>query len=149
MSAPAKPTITKPSRLIAAAKAGEDNLIAEYLTENKKLDVNKRDSLGQTSLHWAAHSGYPTTCELLISFGANPNLQDKLGETPLHKCALRGNVECIPVLISHGADVNIRNEKGMRPIDLARVEEVKRLLAPRVDLGEAVEVPDDEEYQSD
>lgn len=37
----AKPQITKPSRLIAAAKAGEDNLVAEYLTENKKLDVNK------------------------------------------------------------------------------------------------------------
>ena len=41
MSAPAKPAVTKPSRLIAAAKAGEDNLVHDYLTENKKLDVNK------------------------------------------------------------------------------------------------------------
>ena len=44
--APAVP-ITKPSRLIAAAKAGEDELIEEYLTDaSKNIDVNKVDSAG-------------------------------------------------------------------------------------------------------
>jgi len=46
------------------------------------------DSLGQTSLHWACNSGYPTTCEVLFQFGANPNIKDKSGETPLHKVHL-------------------------------------------------------------
>jgi hypothetical protein len=38
----AKPQFTKPSRLIAAAKAGEDNLVEEYLSDkSKNIDVNK------------------------------------------------------------------------------------------------------------
>lgn len=38
----ARPAFTKPSRFIAAAKAGEDNLIEEYLDDkSKNIDVNK------------------------------------------------------------------------------------------------------------
>ena len=41
-AASGRPQITKPSRFIAAAKAGEDNLIEEYLNDRtKNIDVNK------------------------------------------------------------------------------------------------------------
>ena len=72
----AKPQITKPSRLIAAAKAGEDNLVAEYLTENKKLDVNKVNPFFSffflwCSFHIAARQSWadfsPLGCTLRIS----------------------------------------------------------------------------------
>ena len=48
----ARPAITKPSRFIAAAKAGEDNLIEEYLDDKKKnIDVNKVCSSRHKSKH--------------------------------------------------------------------------------------------------
>ena len=145
----ARPTFTKPSRFIAAAKAGEDNLIEEYLDDKtKNIDVNKLDSLGQTALHWAAASGYPTTCELLLSRGADPSIQDKSGETALHKAAWRGSVECVQVLLAHGASPEVRNSQGQSPLDLCRVRDVRRLLVPQ-QIVESDEEPDQEDSDSD
>ena len=131
MSKPEEKKFTRPSRLIAAAKAGEDNLIEEYLTDpTKHIDVNKVDGLGQSSLHWACASGYITTAKTLVKFGANINLKDKGGETPLHKAAWRGSAECVEYLLSLGADPNVTNDEGKTPLDLCRVRDVRRLLVP-------------------
>eukprot|EP01105_Mastigella_eilhardi_P025977 TRINITY_DN7280_c0_g1_i1.p1 TRINITY_DN7280_c0_g1~~TRINITY_DN7280_c0_g1_i1.p1 ORF type:complete len:185 (-),score=36.25 TRINITY_DN7280_c0_g1_i1:71-625(-) len=142
---PDQPHFTKPSRLIAAAKAGEDNLIQEYLTENKTLDVNKVDSLGQTSIHWACSSGYPTTVQLLLSFGGRIDIKDKAGETPLHKAAWRGSAECAKILIDRGADKDAKNNEGKTPLELTRVREVRRLLVPPNQLVDADIVEDDQD----
>jgi len=148
-AASGRPQITKPSRFIAAAKAGEDNLIEEYLNDKtKNIDVNKLDSLGQTALHWASASGYPTTCELLLSRGANPRIQDKSGETALHKAAWRGSAECVAVLLAHGADPDCRNNEGKTALDLCRVREVRRLLVPQ-EIPEEDEEADQEDPDSD
>eukprot|EP00727_Mastigamoeba_balamuthi_P014496 m51a1_g9671 hypothetical protein (186) ;mRNA; r:1265523-1266814 len=143
-----KPTITKPSRLIAASKAGEDNLIEEYLTDpTKNLDVNKQDSLGQTALHWACASGYPTTATLLLKHGANPNAQDKEGEFPMHKAAWKGSVECVNVLVGAGAKTDVVNHAGKKPVDLCRVAECRRALLPQA--PQFVDEPDTEEPEDD
>ncbi|EKE39835.1 hypothetical protein ENUP19_0099G0027 [Entamoeba nuttalli] len=136
-----KATFTKPSRLIAAAKAGEDELIREYMEDpTKKIDINKVDSLGQSSMHWAAHSGYPNTIETLVHYGGNVNLQDKTGETPLHKAAWRDKVQTIAKLISLGADITIKNDKGETPFMVAKSLEAKKLLyIPTVSLDEDCE----------
>jgi len=148
-AAAGRPQITKPSRFIAAAKAGEDNLIEEYLNDRtKNIDVNKLDSLGQTALHWASASGYPTTCELLLSRGANPLIQDKSGETALHKAAWRGSAECVQVLLEHGADPDCKNNEGKTALDLCRVREVRRLLVPQIEVDEDEEA-DQEDPDSD
>ncbi|KAL7722757.1 Osteoclast-stimulating factor [Entamoeba marina] len=111
-----KSTFTKPSRLIAAAKAGEDNLIQEYMEDpTKKIDINKVDSLGQSSMHWAAHSGYPTTIETIHGYGGSVNLQDK-------------------------TDVSIKNNEGKTPFDLAKTLETKKILyVPSIDLEDDCE----------
>lgn len=124
-----KDTYTKPSRLIAAAKAGECELIREYMEDpTKSIDINKVDSLGQSSMHWAAHSGYPNTIETLVHYGGNVNLQDKTGETPLHKAAWKDKVQTIAKLIELGADVSIKNDKGETPFNLAKSLDAKKLL---------------------
>lgn len=184
-----QPAITKPSRLIAAAKAGEDNLIEEYLSDKtKNIDVNKVcpfhltppthssciifkknlflcfclflkkiiilkkkqvDSLGQTALHWACASGYPTTLQLLVRFGANIHARDKSGETPLHKAAWRGSVECVQALLALGADRAAVNGAGKTALDLCRVRDVRRLLVPPVEVEEDDEDADQEDPDSD
>ena len=136
---------TKPSRLIAAAKAGEDNLIVDYMEDpTKKIDINKVDCLGESSMHWAAHSGYPTTIETVYKYGGNVNLQDKLGETPLHKAAWRDNVKTIEKLIQLGADITIKNNDGKTPFDVAKSLDAKKLLYIIPD-----DLPEDEEDERD
>ncbi|KAL7714515.1 Osteoclast-stimulating factor [Entamoeba marina] len=136
-----KSTFTKPSRLIAAAKAGEDNLIQEYMEDpTKKIDINKVDSLGQSSMHWAAHSGYPTTIETIHGYGGSVNLQDKSGETPLHKAAWKDKPLTCAKLIELGADVSIKNNEGKTPFDLAKTLETKKILyVPSIDLEDDCE----------
>ena len=140
-----KDTYTKPSRLIAAAKAGECELIREYMEDpTKSIDINKVDSLGQSSMHWAAHSGYPNTIETLVHYGGNVNLKDKVGETPLHKAAWKDKIQTIAKLIELGADVRIANDKGETPFMIARSLEAKKLL-----YVSSVEFDDDEEDGGD
>ena len=110
--------------------------------------LSQLDSLGQTALHWAAASGYPTTCELLLSRGADPSIQDKSGETALHKAAWRGSVECVQVLLAHGASPEVRNAQGQSPLDLCRVRDVRRLLVPQ-QIVDSDEEPDQEDPDSD
>ncbi|ELP93264.1 osteoclast-stimulating factor, putative [Entamoeba invadens IP1] len=142
-----KATFTKPSRLIAAAKAGEDELIKEYMDDKtKSIDINKVDSLGQSSMHWAAHSGYPNTIQTLYNYGGNVNVQDKEGETPLHKAAWKDKLQTISKLISLGADVTIKNNKGQTPFDVAKSMEAKKLLyIPSDNLEEDLEDSRDED----
>jgi hypothetical protein len=47
------------------------------------VKVNALDSLGQTSLHRAAHCGHLQTCRLLLSYGCDPNIISLQGFTAL------------------------------------------------------------------
>ena len=113
------------------------------------MDVDARDQLDWTPLHWAASGGqtdvaeflvskgadikaetkYKATplnlvaskelAELLLSKGLNVNEASKKDNTPLHSAAKRGNVEVAEVFISHGADIEARNGDGRTPLHTA------------------------------
>jgi len=46
--------------------------------------------------------------ELLLEYGANPNVRDSVGATPLHDATLSGKINAVKKLLEHGADVNVR-----------------------------------------
>ena len=46
-------------------------------------NVNEKDWLGYTALHWAIYFGYIDVAKVLLSEGANPNIQSDTGRTPL------------------------------------------------------------------
>jgi ankyrin repeat protein len=60
------------------------------------LDFN-----GWTALHWAAHTQNPKIVEILLEFGANPNMQDFEGATP--------SPEIVAMLVQKGANPAIRS----------------------------------------
>ena len=66
----------------------------------------------------------------LITLGANIDWQDNVGRTALHRCASYNHSRIAKMLIDAGADVNIQDEKGKRPYEVARTQEVKKLLKP-------------------
>ncbi len=98
------------------------------LDEIKKLlaqgaDVNARDTMGVSPLHFAAARGDKEIAEHLISKGANVNAVDNIWKnTPLHTAARFGRSNIIEVLVSKGADLNAKYISGHTPLHVAAIE---------------------------
>ncbi|HZO73843.1 MAG TPA: sigma-70 family RNA polymerase sigma factor [Ktedonobacteraceae bacterium] len=60
--------------------------------------------IGYTALHEAAVSGRTELTDLLLDFGANPNVRTKSGLTPLSLAILYNHVDVVKLLLAHGAD---------------------------------------------
>ena len=80
-----------------AAKEGDLAKVKSLITEGS--DVNVRDEIGFTPLHFAAYWGYKDVAGLLILKGANVNAADNKDTTPLHLAAVRGHKEIVEQLI--------------------------------------------------
>ena len=68
-------------------------------------DVNARDNLGWTPLHFAAKYGTHDNIAALLSAGADVNARDITGLTALHFAAAYGTPANIAALVRVGADV--------------------------------------------
>ena len=86
------------SILITAAKSGDTNIVQGLL--NKDIDVNAKDSGGNTSLMWAAWYGHTNTVKLLLDNGANVNAKNNFRYTAL---ALVKEKEVVDLLKQAGA----------------------------------------------
>ncbi|EDM13189.1 tankyrase, TRF1-interacting ankyrin-related ADP-ribose polymerase 2 (predicted) [Rattus norvegicus] len=64
------------------ASENAHNDVVEVVVKHE-AKVNALDSLGQTSLHRAAHCGHLQTCRLLLSYGCDPNIISLQGLTAL------------------------------------------------------------------
>ena len=51
-----------------------------------------------TPLHWAVESGCSQTVEMLLKFGANPNLESKFDKTPLEIASENGRPDIFELL---------------------------------------------------
>jgi ankyrin repeat protein len=78
---------------------------------NKGADVNKRDSLGRTSLIFASKMGYTEIAQLLINRGSYINVLDNVGYTALMWASKMGYMDITELLINAGADINHANRK--------------------------------------
>jgi ankyrin repeat protein/beta-lactamase regulating signal transducer with metallopeptidase domain len=84
---------------------------AGSIDDAKKLisageDVNKRNSLGQTALHYAARRGGEThrqVAEVLIDAGADIHAKDQQGKTPLVLAQEANRTAMVELLRRHGA----------------------------------------------
>ncbi|XP_028651455.1 uncharacterized protein si:ch211-223a10.1 isoform X1 [Erpetoichthys calabaricus] len=62
---------------------------------------------GFTPLHYATFQGSKVLVNILLQFGADPNLPDDAGQTPFHFACRRGDVHIIHQMMKHGANVNL------------------------------------------
>ena len=62
-----------------AVEKGNIEAVKQHLTAG--TDVNMRDDIGATPLHWAAFSGHNEIAELLIAKGANVNARNARGDS--------------------------------------------------------------------
>ncbi len=104
-----------------------------------KVDVNRKDSDGQTVLMMV---GEDATSELvwdLLNAGAKVNVRDHDGDTALIEAAQRNNVEIVKTLLDAGARVNGSNNNGQTALMLAAgeglVNNVRTLILAGADIN--------------
>ena len=122
-----------------AAWYGLMPLVTEEIA--KGTDVNLKDDMGRTALHFAAYKGristtpvedraarkqdkgnYKTAAmvEALIEAGADVNAVDDDGSTPLLEAVPNGNIEIVEILLKAGAKRDVQNRHGDTPASTAQ-----------------------------
>ena len=99
---PEQPTAKAPDISIhQAAYEGNIEAVKQHLADG--VDVNAKNSDGQTPLHYAAMEGYKEIVELLIAEGADLNAKNGLlGKTPLDWAIFFKKTETVNLLRKHG-----------------------------------------------
>jgi len=110
---------------------------------DQDIDVNARDEVGKSALHWVA-GAQPDVVASLLSAGADVNAKDQLDRTPLHFVAATGSVENIRLLLDAGAEVNAQTANDWTPIHGAAKfgseEQIMVLLEAGADPGARTEM---------
>ena len=112
--------------LINMSKEGAEKLVKVLIDEN--ANVNAADSYGTTALMEAAENGHLGVVKYLISKGADFNAATLYGKTALIFAASNGHLEVVKYLISVEANPFLIDNDGKTAKDLAKSEEIRRLL---------------------
>ncbi|KAG0142173.1 hypothetical protein CROQUDRAFT_662874 [Cronartium quercuum f. sp. fusiforme G11] len=111
-------------RLLFSAKQDLDELFYELESEGG-YDINFKDGLGNTALHYAVMNSSPTVLELILEHdGADVDLLNKQGLTPLH-CSIqidqpKHRLLIAKSLIEAGADPRIKNKYHQTPLQMLK-----------------------------
>ncbi len=113
-------------------------IVKALLAKGAKVNVrNRNNGLMVTPLHFAAMVGNIEFARILLSNGADINTRIKTYQkerdlwahmTPLHLAASRNHLSFVKFLIKKGAKINLTTKQGKTPLDLAKDNEMKKLL---------------------
>ena len=70
------------------------------------IDINAKDTLNRTALHYAAEEGHKKLVELLLAHGADLNASTSYDRTAAELAMSRGHTEIVKLLVSKGADIS-------------------------------------------
>lgn len=129
--------------LLHKAVLKKDCLAIRLLSENPRVDMNARDSKGQTALHRAVkeNENFEIVKLLILSPKVNINALDSRRQTPLHIASSLGNPQYVNHLLQdEKVTPNIQDIYGNTPLHLATVnaheEVVKQLInSPKVSVS--------------
>lgn len=85
---------------------------------NVEQVINSHDSRKRTALHFSASRGFREIVQLLLQYGADPNVQDFNGNTPLHLASCSNQTHVIMLLIKYGADIRRLDVFGKNPLHI-------------------------------
>lgn len=95
-------------------------MLVLYLIMAGNMSVDTVDTLGHTSLMWAAYQGDSLSVELLLKYGARVDTKDREGFTPLHWAVVKGNRDCLSKILKAGGDVRVGDKNGKTPEDMIK-----------------------------
>ncbi|XP_030050080.1 cyclin-dependent kinase inhibitor 2A [Microcaecilia unicolor] len=102
---------------LTRAAARGDLLLVQSLLEGG-TDPNGMNSFHRTAIQ-VMKLGNPMLAELLLRYGADPNVPDPTtGSCPVHDAAREGFLDTLQVLVRGGARLDQCDKWGRTPIDL-------------------------------
>ncbi|KAJ4200305.1 hypothetical protein NW759_015882 [Fusarium solani] len=111
-------------------------------TERAGIDIDCKNTDGQTPLSQAALGGHETVVRLLINHSAAVKEPDKEGRTALWWATWGGSEAVVRLLIGQGADVKESDKEGRTPVSRAAGGGHKAIVQLLVDEGADVKEPD-------
>jgi ankyrin repeat protein len=82
----------------AAAYDGRATFLLKLLG-SYEIDIDSKDNLGQTSLHYASRRNSLDCIEILLRYGANVMVKNPQGSTALHLACIGGYLNIVPLLL--------------------------------------------------
>jgi ankyrin repeat protein len=124
--------------MLVIAIRDKSSKVTEYLLNNKLIDVDLSNKLGETPLMLAAIDGDLTLVKRLVL--KNKAQIDHIGWTPLLYACAKGRLEVAQFLVSNGADVNALSPNGSTPIMLAAQSGNELLVKYLLDQGADIRI---------
>ena len=103
-----------------ANKNSYTKIVHSILNTGLNLNINEKDSNGDTPLHCACQRGYTEMVKLFLRAGANLNERNNDGNTPLNLLCSNVNIvdkDIVELLVANGCDVNLKNNKNYTSLD--------------------------------
>jgi ankyrin repeat protein len=121
--------------LVPAARAGQDDLVREFI--KRGADIDRPGDDGFTALGAAAFAGRRSTVRLLLLAGADLTRWGATGQTAFHLASLAGQLDVLDEMLRQKAPIEILNRQRESPLDVAanagQLDAVDRLLQAGAD----------------
>ena len=115
-------------KLLLSAKKGDKEKVIELL-HIENIDINYKDEIGWSALHYACDEGNLKIVDILIKANADINAKSNDKRTPLHLAAKHGYFDISKLLYENGACLtSVDNEKNL-PVHLCAMGNHTELLS--------------------
>ena len=102
--------------------------LIRFLVEKHCTDVNTKDDIRDTPLHYACQCCLLDLIKILIDLGADVNAKRNNGWTPLHDVCRSFHLDNAEYLVDHGADVNAKTKDGRTPLQITEDQDIRNYL---------------------
>ncbi|KAJ0332162.1 hypothetical protein COL5a_001866 [Colletotrichum fioriniae] len=130
-------------KVAALGARGGQEITESLLRESEYSDINTKDVLGRTPLHWLAENGKSDAIRLITQdpWSADVQIRDLCGFTALHCACWADDFDSIMALVDAGIDVNALDKHLRTPMMHMSSPEILEYLLRK---GADVQISDDE-----
>lgn len=141
-----KPLVHRPKAedLCVAVRNGSVEEIGGIL--EKGIDINARNMVGSTALHFAVQAGRTEVVKFLLNHKADINAVDNYGRTALHLAVDSGNKDVVDLLLIGGALVNIPDNHNNLALHVAARKGHAGIVRSLLDGGATIDARNDEDF---